>query len=53
MEQAGGDMARIGALLRRLINGERDPEPLSRHLGQQAQSLLNSILDELARLESH
>ena len=53
MQQAGGEMARIGALLRRLVNGERDPRQLGRNLGGQAESLLLNILEELGRLDTH
>ena len=50
MSAAGGDMAQLAAVLRRLLNGERDRDALADGMGPRAQSLLNSILDELARL---
>lgn len=53
MNQAGGSMARIGAVIRPLINGERDPDRLAEGLDSQAEKLLLSILDELARLDLH
>ncbi|MGF1643755.1 MAG: hypothetical protein ACFCUJ_08915 [Thiotrichales bacterium] len=53
MTQAGGDMARIGGAIRRLIDGERDLNTLDRGLSASGRSLLHSILEELARLESH
>lgn len=53
MSQAGGDMARLGGIMRRLVNGERDADVLSKGMGAQGISLLTSILDELAKLELH
>lgn len=53
MSQAGGDMARLGGIMRRLVNGERDGDALAKGMGAQGQSLLTSILDELAKLELH
>lgn len=53
MQQVGGEMARIGALLRRMVNGERDPDQLGARLQGQGRSLLLSILEELAKLDSH
>jgi len=53
MQQAGGDMKNMGGLLRRLINGERDYDELSKKLGVQAEGLLTSLLSELGKLENH
>lgn len=53
MTRAGGDMARLGGLMRRLVDGERDPNVLSQGMGPQGEQLLVSILDELAKLEPH
>lgn len=53
MAHAGGDMARIAGLLKRLVDGERDPDHLAQSLGPQGESLLFSILDELGKLERH
>jgi hypothetical protein len=50
MMKAGGDMARLGGMMRRLVNGERDVDQLGRGMGALGRSLLISILDELARL---
>jgi hypothetical protein len=50
MMKAGGDMARLGGMMRRLVNGERDIDQLGRGMGALGRSLLISILDELARL---
>ncbi len=50
MSAAGGEMAQLAAVMRRLLNGERDIEKLSEKMGPQAQGLLISIIDELTRL---
>ncbi|MGB1110635.1 MAG: hypothetical protein ACPG4N_09780 [Gammaproteobacteria bacterium] len=53
MTQAGGSMAQIGGIIRKLINGERDADKLAAGMNAQAESLLLSILQELAKLEAH
>lgn len=53
MSQAGGDMALLAAILKKLIDGERDPEVLSKGMGTQGETLVNSILEELAKLQLH
>jgi hypothetical protein len=50
MMKAGGDMARLGGLMRRLVNGERDAELLAKGMGPLGRGLLISLLDELAKL---
>ena len=51
MHQAGGDMTRLAAAIRPLVNGERDPAVLSRGMDSQGRQLVDGILEELARLE--
>jgi hypothetical protein len=51
MSQAGGDMSRLAAAIRPLVSGERDPEKLSKGMSAQGESLMRSLLDELARLQ--
>ncbi len=53
MARVGGEMARVASTLRPLINGERDPERLTRHLGTRSRGLVLSILEELGKLEHH
>ncbi|MFB6259796.1 MAG: hypothetical protein ABEJ96_08620 [Thiohalorhabdaceae bacterium] len=53
MHQAGGEMAQIAAVIRPLINGERDRGTLTRGMGDQGQQLVDGILEELAQLEQH
>lgn len=50
MMKAGGDMALLGGRMRRLVNGERDADQLTRGMGPLGRELLVSVLDELARL---
>ncbi len=53
MNQAGGDMARLAAIMRPLIEGERDPDKLCEGFSEAGQKLVLNILAELARLEAH
>jgi hypothetical protein len=46
-------MARTAALIRRLVNGERDVDALEKGLPPRARQLLLSILEELGRLDVH
>lgn len=53
MMKAGGDMARLGGIMRRLIDGERDLDLLTRGMGAMGRDLVVGILDELAKLRAH
>ena len=53
MSSAGGDMARLAAAIKPMVDGERDADKLSRGMGPLGKGLLNSILEELARLSLH
>ena len=53
MSRVGGDMGRVAALIRPLINGERNPDRLCAELDMRGQQLLLNILDELGRLDLH
>lgn len=53
MNAAGDDMANVGAILKTMIDGERDVDKLCTRVGQQGESLIISILDELAKLDIH
>jgi hypothetical protein len=50
MMKAGGDMARLAAILRRMVDGEHDPDRLTRGMGPLGRELVINLLDELARL---
>ncbi len=51
MSKAGGPMARLAAVIRPLINGERDPEVLCKRMDGNSEAMVLGILDELKRLE--
>jgi len=53
MTQAGGDMKNLGAIMRKMINGERDPKVLAKGMGVQGRQLVDSILEELHKLGGH
>ena len=53
MLKAGGDMARLAAILRPLVQGERDADKLSQGMGVEGQKLVVAILGELAKLDTH
>ena len=53
MSRAGGEMARLAGLVRRLLNGERNAAALERGLSVRTRQLLHSILEELGRLDRH
>ncbi len=53
MLAAGGDMARIAGILRPLVEGERDSNRLSEKMSTQAAELVDAIVRELKRLETH
>jgi hypothetical protein len=53
MVRAGGDMAKLGAVMGRLVNGERDADKLTQGMNVQGQELVYSILTELGKLALH
>jgi hypothetical protein len=53
MTRAGGDLARLGGITKRLVDGERDPDRLCKGMGAQGESLVLSLLGELGKLERH
>jgi hypothetical protein len=53
MSSAGGQMARLAAVIRPLINGERDPDRLCKGMDGATERLVVGILDELGRLARH
>lgn len=53
MLNAGGDMARLSAILRRLVDNERDPDLLCRGMTPRGTQLVLSLLEELAHLRAH
>ena len=53
MQQTGGDMARVGANLRRIMDGERNVDRLCNGMGTAGEKLTVDILNELAKLQAH
>ncbi len=53
MVRAGGDMARLGGIMRRLVNGERDADQLLKGMGPLGRQLLLDILNELGKTSLH
>jgi len=53
MLRAGGDMARLSGILRRLMDGEREPDILCRGMSPRGTQLVLSLISELSRLRAH
>lgn len=53
MVKVGGDMGRLGGSLRRLVNGERDVDLLTRGMSASGRDLVTKLVDELARYNVH
>jgi hypothetical protein len=53
MIRVGGDMGKLGGLMKRLVDGERDANKLCKGMTFQGKSLVLSILEELGKLEIH
>jgi len=51
MNRAGGPMAQLAAVIRPLINGERDPDRLCSKMDSRTQEIVLGILKELKQLE--
>ena len=53
MSKVGGDMTRLAALMRQLVNGERDADKLIKGMGADGRGLVLGILEELGKLALH
>ncbi|MGB5201224.1 MAG: hypothetical protein WBR56_15135, partial [Sedimenticolaceae bacterium] len=53
MSKVGGDMRRVAAVIRPLVNGERDPDRLCERLDTRGRQLVLQILEALGRLGRH
>lgn len=49
MTHAGGELARMGAALSRLLQGERDPDRLTEGMDRPARNLLLALIEDLGR----
>jgi len=50
MLQAPGDMARLGGNMKRLVDGERDPDVLCQGMGPSGEQLMLNLIEELNKL---
>lgn len=53
MSGAGGDMANLSAVIKTMIDGNRNVDELCSRMGPQGESLITQILSELAKLDVH
>jgi hypothetical protein len=53
MTHAPGDMARLGGNMKRLVDGERDPDILCKGMGPSGEQLVLNLIDELNKLATH
>ncbi len=53
MSKAGGDMANLSAVIKSMIDGERNIDMLCSRMGVQGESLITQIVNELAKLDTH
>ncbi len=53
MSHTGGDMTRLAGIIKKLVDGERNPDVLYKGMGAQGESLVNSILEELGKIQLH
>jgi hypothetical protein len=53
MSKVGGDMSHVAAVIRPMINGERDPDRLCERMDTRGRQLVLKILDELGKLDLH
>ena len=53
MSRTEGDMARFSTLIKPLVDGERDIDKLCSKIGEVGEKLVNLIVKELRKLETH
>lgn len=53
MTQAPGDMAKLGKQMKRLVDGERDPNVLCQGMSHMGEQLVLSLLEELNKMGLH
>jgi hypothetical protein len=53
MSNAGGPMARLAAVIRPLIDGERNPDLLCKRMDSKTEAIVLGILEELKQLEEN
>lgn len=50
MTATEGDMRQLGGMMKRILDGERDPDVLTKKMTENGRQLVMQILDELAKL---
>lgn len=53
MTSTQGDMRQLGGIMKRLIDGERNPDVLTKKMTTNGKQLVLQLLDELAKLSDH
>lgn len=53
MTRVGGDMAKLGSITKKLIDGERDADKLSQGMDTSGKQLVLDLLQELNKLAAH
>jgi len=53
MTSTQGDMRQLGGIMKRLIDGERNPDVLTKKMTSNGKQLVLQLLDELAKLSDH
>jgi len=53
LSRAGGDMANLAAVIKDMIDGERNVDKLCSRMGPQGESLIVQIIDELGKRDMH
>ncbi|MCU7853401.1 MAG: hypothetical protein KZQ80_14455 [Candidatus Thiodiazotropha sp. (ex Monitilora ramsayi)] len=52
MSKVGGPMGKLAAVIRPMINGERDPDKLCKQMDSNTETMVMGILEELKQLEA-
>ncbi|MGD8572767.1 MAG: hypothetical protein PVG89_13680 [Gammaproteobacteria bacterium] len=50
MTRVGGDMGKLGGIMRKLLDGERDPDELGKGMDKMGQQLVLNLLEEINKL---
>lgn len=53
MTNTQGDMRQLGGMMKRLLDGERDPDVLTKKMSADGKQLVYQLLEELAKLANH
>ncbi|MDH5386933.1 MAG: hypothetical protein OEY06_00625 [Gammaproteobacteria bacterium] len=53
MSNAGGDLANLSAVIKNMIDGERNIDKLCTRMGPHGESLITAIISELGKFDTH